>query len=107
VVRGLLAWAQDRFAERASSQVTVDLREKTLRHLAQSDPRTIDQALWRTRLTSGLDGLGPYLTGFLPALAATIIATPVMLAVVGWLDVGSMVIALITLPLIPVFMWLV
>ncbi|AGT05139.1 ABC-type putative multidrug/protein/lipid transporter, ATPase and permease subunit [Corynebacterium glutamicum MB001] len=107
VVRGLLAWAQDRFAQRASSQVTVDLREKTLRHLAQSDPRTIDQALWRTRLTSGLDGLGPYLTGFLPALAATIIATPVMLAVVGWLDVGSMVIAIITLPLIPVFMWLV
>ncbi|BAU95527.1 ABC transporter ATPase/permease CydD [Corynebacterium suranareeae] len=105
--RGVLAWAQDRFAERASTQVTVDLREKTLRHLAHSDPRTIDQALWRTRLTSGLDGLGPYLTGFFPALAATIIATPVMLAVVGWLDVGSMIIAIITLPLIPVFMWLV
>lgn len=105
--RGILAWAQDRFAQRASSQVTIELRRKALQHLAQSDPRTIDQALWRTRLTSGLDGLGPYLTGFLPALAATVIATPVMLTVVGWLDVGSMIIAIITLPLIPIFMWLV
>lgn len=107
LARGFLAWAQTRFAERAAGQVIIGLRARTLGQLAHSDPRRVDAATWRTRLGAGLDGLGPYLTGFLPALAATVIATPVMLAVVGWLDTPSMLIGLITLPLIPVFMWLV
>lgn len=107
LIRGALAWAEARFAERAANQVVVDLRARTLTHLAHSDPRTVDQGRWRTMLGHGIEGLGPYLTGYLPALAATVIATPLMLAVVWYLDTGSMLIALVTLPLIPVFMWLV
>ncbi|EEW50728.1 ABC transporter transmembrane region, partial [Corynebacterium efficiens YS-314] len=107
LIRGALAWAEARFAERAANEVVVDLRARTLTHLAHSDPRTVDQGRWRTLLGHGIEGLGPYLTGYLPALAATVIATPLMLAVVWYLDTGSMLIALVTLPLIPVFMWLV
>ncbi|WP_179129705.1 ABC transporter ATP-binding protein/permease [Corynebacterium pacaense] len=106
-LRGALAWAETRYADRAAARVIIDLRRRTLRTLAHSDPRTVDQAAWRTRLSEGLDGLGPYLTGYLPALAATVIATPFMLGVVWFLDPGSMLIAVVTLPLIPVFMWLV
>lgn len=107
LIKGALAWAESRFAERAANQVVVDLRARTLERLAHSDPRTVDQATWRTLLGQGIEGLGPYLTGYLPALASTAIATPVMLAVVWYFDTGSMLIALFTLPLIPVFMWLV
>ncbi|MFP7366105.1 ABC transporter transmembrane domain-containing protein [Corynebacterium callunae] len=107
VLRGVFGWLQSRFGHRAATQAITELRAQTLAELARRDPRTIDQAAWRIRLLQGLDGLGPYLTGFLPALAATIIATPLMLAVIWSLDLGSMFIALFTLPLIPLFMWLV
>lgn len=107
VVRGALAWANTRFGRRASAEVVTDIRARVLRRLALSDPRRVDVAKWRTILGDGIEGLGPYLTGFLPALAATVIATPAVLAVVAWLDPMSALIGVITLPLIPLFMWLV
>lgn len=107
LVRGAVSFAQSRFAHRAAAAVTVDLRAKALERLALADPRRVDRAAWRTTLGTGIEGLGPYLTGFLPALAGTVIATPVMLAVVWWLDTPSFLIALVTVPLIPFFMWLV
>jgi len=102
-----LAWAEKRWGHRAAAQATEDLRARALEVVAHQDPRTVDRALWRTLLTEGIDGLGPYLTGYLPALVSTALATPAVLAVVWWLDAGSAVIALVTLPLIPLFMWLV
>lgn len=107
IARGVLAWIETRFAERAAAQVIIDLRARTLTHLAYKDPRTVDVAAWRTTLSEGIEGIGPYLTGFIPALASTVIATPVMLLVIWWLDTPSLLIALVTLPLIPFFMWLV
>ena len=67
----------------------------------------MDRAKWRTLLGEGIEGIGPYVAGYLPALASTVIATPAALAAVWWLDAGSALIAAVTLPLIPVFMWLV
>lgn len=107
LVRGGLAWANTRFGRRASAEVIADVRSRTLRRLALSDPRRVDAAHWRTVLGDGVEGLGPYLTGFLPALAATVIATPAVLAVVAWLDPMSALVGVVTLPLIPLFMWLV
>lgn len=107
VVRGALAWANTRFGRRASAEVVTDIRARVLRRLALSDPRRVDVAKWRTILGDGIEGLGPYLTGFLPALAATVIGTPAVLAVVAWLDPMSALIGVVTLPLIPLFMWLV
>lgn len=105
--RGLIAWARRRLGRRAAAAAVVDLRARALARLAESDPRTVDRARWRTLLLDGIEGLGPYLTGFLPALAATAIATPAALAVLWWLDPASAAIAAVTLPLIPLFMWLV
>lgn len=107
LVQAALAWAEKRWSHRAAARATEDLRARALEALALSDPRTVDRATWRTLLTEGIDGLGPYLTGYLPALVSTALATPATLAVVWWLDAGSALIAVITLPLIPVFMWLV
>lgn len=107
VVWGALVWAERRFGRRAAAGVIDDLRTRALARLAVLDPRSVDQARWRITLGEGLDGLTPYLTGFIPALTSTMIATPAVLAVVFFLDPGSALIALVTLPLIPLFMWLV
>lgn len=107
VVRIAVAWALERFGKLAAAQVIADLRQRVLSRLAVSDPRTIDVPLWRAITTTGIDGLSSYTSGFLPSLVAMCISTPVALAAVAWLDLGSFVIAIITLPLIPVFMWLV
>ena len=106
-VQAGLAWAEKRFSHRAAVQATEDLRLRALDALAHRDPRTVDRATWRTLLTDGVEGLGPYLTGYLPALVSTALATPAVLLVVWFLDAGSALIAVVTLPLIPVFMWLV
>lgn len=106
-VQAGLAWAEKRYSHRAAARATEDLRVRALDALAHRDPRSVDRAAWRTLLTEGVDGLGPYLTGYLPALLSTALATPAILVVVWFLDVGSAVIAIVTLPLIPVFMWLV
>jgi ATP-binding cassette subfamily C protein CydD len=107
VLRAVLAWAEKRYGRRAAGQATRDLRDRALRALAVTDPRQVDRPRWRTLLTEGVDGLGPYLTGYLPALVSTVIATPAVLVTVWWLDAGSALIAVVTLPLIPLFMWLV
>ncbi|AGP31905.1 ABC transporter ATP-binding protein/permease [Corynebacterium terpenotabidum] len=107
IVQAVLAWAEQRNSHRAAVRATEDLRLRALDVLAHRDPRTVDRAHWRTLLTEGVDGLGPYLTGYLPALVSTALATPAVLLVVWFLDAGSALIAVITLPLIPVFMWLV
>lgn len=107
IVWGSLVWAERRFGRRAAAGVIDDLRSRALARLAVLDPRVVDRARWRITLGEGLDGLTPYLTGFIPALTSTLIATPAVLAVVFFLDPGSAVIALVTLPLIPLFMWLV
>ncbi|MDO4609851.1 ABC transporter transmembrane domain-containing protein [Corynebacterium sp.] len=107
VARAALAWAKARWGRRAAAGAVEELRARTLRALAHSDPRTVDRAAWRTLLADGLEGLGPYLSGYLPALAATLIATPAALVAVWWADAPSALIAVVTLPLIPLFMWLI
>lgn len=105
--RTATSWARARFGRRAGAEVVADLRDRALARLATADPRTVDRARWRTLLGEGIEGVGPYVAGYLPALAAVVIATPAALGTVWWLDPGSGLIALVTLPLIPVFMWLV
>lgn len=67
----------------------------------------MDVAQFRSLLTSGLDAFHPYLTGFLPAAVATFLSTPIALAAIWFQDRSSALIAAVTIPLIPFFMWLV
>nr|WP_120491849.1 ABC transporter transmembrane domain-containing protein [Corynebacterium lactis] len=101
------SWALARFGQAAGSEATADLRGTALRALALRDPRTIDVSTWRATLTVGLDGIAVYIAEFLPSLVAAALSTPLALATVAWLDLTSFAIAAVTLPLIPLFMWLV
>lgn len=109
LVRTALVWLRERLGQSAAVATVGELRGALLRHATRMPHR------WRVRrgddvtvlATRGLDDLVPYLTGYLPQLLLTAILTPIALAVVLVLDPISGVIIAVTLPLIPVFMWLV
>lgn len=107
LVRVACSYALVRFGQSAGAHVATDLRSRALRALARRDPRTVDTAHWRALLSVGLDGVAVYVAEFLPALVAAALATPMALVAVAWLDLPSFAIAVVTLPLIPLFMWLV
>lgn len=106
-LRALVAWAQSRLGDSAADTVVAELRRRGLAALTHRDPRTVDVAQFRSLLTSGLDAFRPYLTGFLPAAVATFLSTPIALAAIWFQDRSSALIAAVTIPLIPFFMWLV
>lgn len=105
--RAVIAWAQSRLGDHAADDAIADLRARATAHLAGRDPRSIDKAQWLQTLTTGMEGIRPYITGFLPAATASALSTPIALAAVAWLDVPSALWAAATIPLIPFFMWLV
>ncbi|MDO8149067.1 thiol reductant ABC exporter subunit CydD [Isoptericola sp. b515] len=108
--RALVAWAQERFGRRAATAVVADLREQVVDHAVALGPRPPAGATpsdVATLATRGLDDLQPYLVRFLPQLLLTALVTPATVLVVLGLDWVSALIAVVTLPLVPFFMWLV
>ena len=102
-------WWQARLSQRGASAVIADLGGQVLRTVTALPPAELaarrDDAA--TIVTTGLDGLRPYFTAYLPALLLAAILTPATVAVIALNDVGSALIVLIALPLIPVFMVLI
>ncbi|AWK71194.1 thiol reductant ABC exporter subunit CydD [Rhodococcus oxybenzonivorans] len=108
-VRVLGTWLQSRFAHRAASRVVAELKGEVLGVAARIRPRDLDvrRDEIATVLTRGIDGLLPYLTGYLPALVLAATLTPATLAVIVFQDLTSAAIIFVTLPLIPIFMILI
>ena len=106
---GGVAWLAQRWSAQGVGATVDTLRSSALQALRHRDPRAAQEQSghWRTVLTSGLDDFRPYLTDFLPALVAVVLATPAALVVVFLADPVSGVLALVTVPLIPVFMVLI
>lgn len=109
LLHAFAAWYATSSAQAASADILDTLRTRTLTILSRRDPREVEEqsARWRTILTDGLADFRPYLTDYLPSLLSLIIATPLALAAVSWADPTSGLLALITLPLIPLFMVLI
>ncbi|MFD3704107.1 ABC transporter ATP-binding protein/permease [Nocardia sp. NPDC058658] len=108
-VRGLASWWQARLAHRAGSTVVAELETAVLRAGAELPPRELDAR--RTEIAvvvgNGLNGLRGWFTGYLPALLLACLVPPVVLVVIALHDPTSALIAVITVPLIPVFMILI
>ncbi|MFE5340930.1 thiol reductant ABC exporter subunit CydD [Isoptericola sp. NPDC056578] len=112
--RAVIAWAQERYAQKAAADVVAELREQVVAHAVALGPRPTGggtdgegAAATATLATRGLDDLGPYLVRYLPQLLLTAILTPALVLVVLGLDWVSALICVVTLPLVPLFMWLV
>ncbi|WP_418276451.1 thiol reductant ABC exporter subunit CydD [Isoptericola jiangsuensis] len=110
VGRAGVAFAQERYGRRAAARVVADLREQVVTHAVRLGPRPPAGAApsdVATLATRGLADLEPYLVRFLPQLLLTAIVTPAAVLVVWGLDWVSAVIAVVTIPIVPFFMWLI
>ncbi|SFK05841.1 thiol reductant ABC exporter subunit CydD [Cellulomonas sp. KH9] len=110
VARALVAGTQERYAHRAATRAVAELRERVVAHAAAVGPRRAaptDGASLVTLATRGLDALEPYFVRYLPQLVLAATLTPATLLVVLGLDWVSAAILAGTVPLVPLFMWLV
>lgn len=100
---------QERFAHRAATRAVAELRLQVV--TAASRPgRHADAARGAevvTLATRGLDNLEPYFVRYLPQLVLAATVTPAALLVVLDLDWISAALIAGTIPLVPLFMWLV
>jgi ATP-binding cassette, subfamily C, bacterial CydD len=108
--RGLLAWGFEVAGARAASDVLSQLRLELVGRRVRSQPAALDSveaAEIAAAGVQGVDGLEAYFGRYLPQV---VLACVVPLAVLGWVgavDLTSALVMLLTLPLVPVFMWLI
>jgi len=108
--RGALAWGFEVAGARAASKVLSQLRLELVARRLGRQPTGLDgveAAEIAAAGVQGVDGLTAYFGRYLPQV---VLACVVPVAVVGWvgaIDLTSALVMLLTLPLVPVFMWLI
>ena len=109
-LRALLLWAREAVASRAAARVQTQLRTALVAAVGGLGPEWLasrGSAALAVTAGRGLDALEAYFGRYLPQLVQTVVATPLILAVMWWQDWISGLTVLLTLPLIPVFMVLI
>jgi len=110
VARGGLAWAMEIAGRRAAWSVLSELRLALAAHRLQTQPLAVDGAGGAEITTvsvQGVEALEGYFARYLPQVVLASIVPFLVIAWVAFLDVEAAVIMLLTLPLVPVFMWLI
>jgi thiol reductant ABC exporter CydD subunit len=108
--RGVLAWSFELAGRQAAASVLSELRLAVVNRRLRDDPAALDGVQAGEVAASavqGVDGLEAYFARYLPQL---VLAAVVPVAVLGWvaaIDLVSAGVMLVTLPLVPVFMWLI
>ena len=108
--RGALAWGFEVAGRRAASTLLSELRLALAERRLRSQPTALDGAEAgevTAAAVQGVDALEAYFARYLPQV---VLACVVPLAVLLWVapvDLQSALIMLLTLPLVPVFMWLI
>lgn len=110
VARAALAWGTETISARAAAGAKEELRARLVRAALGRGPEWIDRrgpAELSTLATKGLDALDAYFTKYLPALVTAGIVPPLVGAWILFSDRISAMIIAVTVPLIPLFAWLV
>jgi thiol reductant ABC exporter CydD subunit len=108
--RGALTWAVEVAGRRAASTVLSELRMALAARRLRAQPAALDgvQAGEIAAVAvQGVDALGTYFARCLPQVVLAAVVPATVLVAVAILDPLSAVLMLATLPLVPVFMWLV
>ena len=109
-LRAVLLWAREAVAAHAAARVQGQLRTALIEAIGILGPEWLgarNSAALAVTAGRGLDALEAYFGRYLPQLVQTVIATPLILAVMWWQDWISGLTVLLTLPLIPIFMVLI
>jgi ATP-binding cassette, subfamily C, bacterial CydD len=108
--RGVLAWGFEVAGVRAASDVLSSLRLEVVAQRLRAQPAALDgveAAEIAAAGVQGVDALAAYFGRYLPQV---VLACVVPFAVLGWvgaIDLTSALVMLLTLPLVPIFMWLI
>ncbi|WP_431221179.1 thiol reductant ABC exporter subunit CydD [Leifsonia xyli] len=109
-VRAVLLWAVEAVASRGGARAVGQLRSRLVDAIGRLGPG------WVSRRSSadvtlvagrGMEALDGYFAKYLPQLIGTAVATPLLVLTIGWRDLTSGIVLVVTLPLIPLFMVLV
>jgi thiol reductant ABC exporter CydD subunit len=109
-LRGAFAWAMEVAGRRAAWSVLSELRLALVERRLRTQPAAVDGA-GDAEITSvsvqGVEALEGYFARYLPQVVLASIVPFLVIAWVAVLDLEAAVIMLLTLPLVPVFMWLI
>ena len=108
--RGASAWGFEVAGRRAAASALSDLRLDVVERRLRDRPAALDgteSAEVATLAVGGVDALETAFARYLPQLVLATVVPVAVLALVASIDLLSAGIMLLTLPLVPVFMWLV
>ena len=108
--RGVIAWGFEVAGRRAAWTVLSELRLALVERRLRTQPAGLDgveAGEIAATAVQGVDGLEAYFGRYLPQVVLAAVVPFVVLAWVATIDVGSALLLLITLPLVPLFMWLI
>ena len=108
--RGALAWSFEVAGRRAAQSVLSELRLDLVEGRLRGQPSSADGAEEGEIVAAavqGVDGLEAYFARYLPQLVLACVVPVAVLAFVAAIDLRSALVMLATLPLVPVFMWLI
>jgi ATP-binding cassette, subfamily C, bacterial CydD len=108
--RGALAWGMEVAGRRAAASVLSELRMALVARRLSAQPTAIDgteAGEIAAAAVHGLPALEAYFARYLPQAVLAVIAPLAVLAWVAVVDHDSALVMALTLPLVPVFMWLI
>jgi len=108
--RGLLAWGFELAGRRAAASVLSELRLAVVERRLRDDPAALDGVEAGEVAASavhGVEGLEAYFARYLPQLVLAAVVPVAVLVWVAAIDAITAGVMLLTLPLVPVFMWLI
>jgi thiol reductant ABC exporter CydD subunit len=109
-LRAGAAWGFETVGRRAASSVLSRLRLDVVERRLAADPASLDDAGSADLATVAVDGVAALETTFaryLPQMVLAAVVPVAVLALVASIDLTSAGVMLLTLPLVPVFMWLI
>ena len=110
LVRALVLRLRPTAAHRIATSVISATRADALHTVARQGPSWVASRGARPEsvdvaalLATGLDPLRPWFAAYLPSLVVAVVLPPSVLVLMAWLDLPSMVVVALTLPLVPLF----
>ena len=108
--RAVAAWSFEVVGRRAAADVLSGLRLEVVERRLRDQPSALDGAASAEVATTAVDGAAALETTFaryLPQLVLAVVVPVAVLVLVAAIDLVSAGVMLLTLPLVPVFMWLI
>jgi ATP-binding cassette, subfamily C, bacterial CydD len=109
-LRGAFAWGMEAAGRRAASGVMSELRMRLVEQRLREQPTGVDRvagAEIAAVAVQGVDGLEGYFARYLPQVVLASAVPLIVIAGAAFADLEAAAIMFVTLPLVPVFMWLI